>query len=106
MWFKSKEEKERELQAELIELRVKYAKETDCYCKIDNWIFILKGFKIENKKICIQFVDKDTPEGYVNYIEVSWFELKYDTTDFKQARFQFDKFKDDLKKVGLKLEKL
>jgi hypothetical protein len=84
MWFKrkSKEQKEQELQAELIHLRVKYAKETDSYCKINNWIFIFKGFKIENNQICVQFVDKDTAEGYINYIELFWFEQKYGHNDF------------------------
>jgi hypothetical protein len=108
MWFKrkTKEEKEKDLQAELIHLRTKYADETNSYCKIGNYIFILRGFKIENNKICVQFVDKDTVEGYTNYLDLSWWSWKYETTDFKKMRYQFIMFKDELKKIGLKLEKL
>jgi hypothetical protein len=117
MWFKSKSKKERELQlkkekeeqelqTELIELKGKYAYEINSYCMIDNWIFILLGFTIENNEIKVVLKDKDTVVGYTKLIDIYWFRLKNDTRDFKQARFQFDKFKDDLKKVGLKLEKL
>jgi hypothetical protein len=107
MWFKSKskEKKEQELQAELIQLRLKYADEIDSYCKIDDFIFILKGFKIENNKIYVHFVYKDTVKDYINYLELYWFGMKYGT-NFKKARYQFIKFKEDLKKIGLKLEKI
>jgi hypothetical protein len=104
MWFKTKEQKEQELQAELIHIRVKYKEEIDSYCKINNWIFILSGFKIEDNKICVQFVDKDTMKDYTNYLRLDWFEWKYGTLDFKKARYQFVKFRDELRKVGLKLE--
>jgi len=116
MWFKSKEEKERELQlkkekeeqelqTELIELKGKYADEINSYCMIDNWIFILRGFTIENNEIKVVLKDKDTVVGYSKLIDINWFRIN-NRRDFKQARFQLDKFKDDLKKVGLKLEKL
>jgi hypothetical protein len=119
MWFKSKSKKERELQlkkeekeqelqelqGELIELKGKYAYEINSYCMIDNWIFILLGFTIENNEIKVVLKDKDTVVGYTKLIDIYWFRIN-DRRDFKQARFQFIKFKDDLKKVGLKLEKL
>ncbi len=108
MWklFKSKEEKQKNLEKELVELNNKYFKEINSYCKINCYIFILKGFKIENNKIYIQYIDKDTINGYVNNVELWFFELKYGTLDFKKARFEFIVFKDELKKIGIKLEKL
>ena len=105
-FFKTKEEKEQKLQEQLIQLRTKYADEINSYCKVGNYIFILIGFKIENNKIVVEFIDKDTPEGLKNYIGLSWWEWKYDTADFKKMRYQYIKFKDELKKIGLKLEKL
>lgn len=105
-WFKTKEEKEKKLQAELIHLRTKYAEQTDSYCKIGNHIFIFKGFKIENNRIVVQFIDNYTIEGYINYLDLWFFDMKYGHSDFKKARFQFIQFKEDLKKIGLKLEKL
>ena len=108
MWFKrkTKEEKEQDLQAELIQLRVKYADEINSYCKIGKYIFILKGFNIEDNKIVVQFIDKDTVDGYTNYVELYWFNWKWSSMDFKKARFQFIQFKEELKKIGLKVEKI
>lgn len=108
MWFKRKteEEKKQELEEKAKALNTKYADEINSYCKIGNYIFILKGFKIENNKIVVQFIDKDTPKEYTNYIDLDWWDLKYGTIDFKNARYQFIKFKDELNKIGLKLEKL
>jgi hypothetical protein len=109
MWFKrkTKEEKFQELQLEVDKLNEKWKNEINTYCKIGNYIFILKGFKLDcENNICIQFVDKDTPEGYVNFNRYSWFILKYEQRDFNIARYQFVKFKDELLKVGLKLEKI
>jgi hypothetical protein len=105
-WFKrkTKEEKVIDLQKEVDKLNEKYKDIINYYCKIGSYIFILKGFKVEKNEIVIQFKDKDTIEGYINYIPLSFFSLKYDTTDFKIARFQFIQFKENLKKIGLKLE--
>jgi hypothetical protein len=106
-WFKSKtkEEKIQELQKKVNELNEKWKNEINSYCKINNYIFILKGFKHDGKYVCIQFVDKDTPEEFISYNRYSWWELKYEQTDFNICRYQFIKFKDELKKIGLKLEK-
>ncbi len=104
-WFKTEKEKEQELQAELIHLRTKYAEEIDCYCKIGDWIFILKGFKILTDKILVLFRDKDTLEGYNDCVTLTSFQLKYDNMNFKKARYEFVKFHQNLKKIGLKLEK-
>ena len=103
-WFKTKQEKNQLLQTELVNLITKYAEEINSYCKIDNYIFILKGFKIENNKIVVKFIDKNTPEDYINYAGIYWFELRHGHSDFKKARYQFIHFKDELKKIGLKLE--
>jgi len=105
-WFKTKKQKEEELQAELNDLIIKYAEEINSYCKIYSYIFILKGFSIANNKICVEYIDKDTVEGCVNYIDLWWFEGKWGSIDFKKARFEFMRFKQDLKKIGLKLEKI
>jgi hypothetical protein len=32
--------------------------------------------------------------------------MKYGTADFKKARIEFIRFKNDLEKIGLKLEKI
>ena len=108
MWWKIKsdEEKEEELQAKLVELETKFKDEINNYCKLGDYIFIFKGFKIDNGKICVKFKDGNTVEGYTNYYELSWFDLKFGSVDFKKARYQFVVFEDRLRKVGLKLEKI
>ena len=115
MWFKRKtkdekeqelQKKEQELQTELIQLRDKYADVIDSYCKIGNFIFILKGFTIDDDRIVVHFIDKDVVDGYVNYMELYWFGRKYGHVDFTTARYQFMRLKEDLKKLGLKLEKI
>ena len=103
---KSKEEKEQDLQAELIALRVKYADEIKSYCKIGSHIFILTGFSIVDNEIVVNYKDKDLAKGYVYNAPLYWFRLKYGTNDFKQARYNFILFKQELEKIRLKLEKI
>ena len=106
MWFKrkTKKEKEEELQQELNKLIEEYSDEINSYCKINDYIFILIGFKIINNKIVILFKDKDTFPGYINSVPIYYFNMKYYNSDFKKARVNFIQFKEDLKKLGLKLE--
>jgi hypothetical protein len=119
MWFKrkTKEEKQKEkedkqrddaqkLQAKLIQLRVEYAEEIDSYCKIGGFIFMLLGFKIHNSRIHVSYLTPECVPGYCKSEDIEWFELRLGTTDFKKARHEFLKFKDDLSKIGLKLEKI
>ena len=101
---KPKEEKEQDLQAELIALKVKYANEINSYCKIGSHIFILTGFSIVDNEIVVNYKDKDIAEGYQYNAPLSWFRLKYGTDDFKQAKYNFMLFKQELEKIGLKLE--
>lgn len=105
MWFKTKKEKEQKLQAELKALQDKYSEVINSYCKIGNYFFILKGFKIEDNKIYVRFIDEDTTTDCISYISLDGFWIQFGTLDFKVARYQFIKFKDDLRKIGLKLEK-
>jgi hypothetical protein len=105
-WFKTKEQKLKELEEELTNLNTKYSNEIDSYCKIREYIFILRGFKIEDNKIFVKYVDKNTPKDYVNSAPLYYFHVAFGHTDFKKARCEFINFKEDLKRVGLKLEKL
>ncbi len=119
MWFKrkTKEEKQKEkedkqiekvqkLQAELIHLKTEYANEINSYCKMGNFIFVLHGFMIHDNKIKVQLITPEYLLGYYEYLDINVFELKYGTIDFKKARHDFLKFKDELSKIGLKLEKI
>lgn len=112
MWFKTKtkEDKQRDeaqkLQAKLIQLRTEYAKEIDSYCKIGHFIFMFLGFKMHNSKIHVIYLIPECVPGYSKSEDIVWFELRHGTTDFKKARHEFLKFKDDLFKIGLKLEKI
>lgn len=103
--FKSKEQKQKELQEELDKLQEKYSSEINSYCKIGDYIFILLGFKIDKNKICVKFEDKNTMPGYYTFVDMFWWELKWGFVDFKKMRLDFIKFKEDLNKIGLKLEK-
>lgn len=108
MWFKrkTKEEKQQELQKELDELNLKYKNEINSYCKINNFIFIFLGFMIQDNRICVKFIDKNTLEDCSSYISMNGFWIKYDTVDFQSARFEFLKFKRDLEQIGLELKKI
>jgi hypothetical protein len=119
MWFKrkTKEEKQKEkedkqrdnaqkLQAKLIHLRTEYAQEIDSYCKIGDLIFVFHGFKIHNSKIHVSYLTPECVPGYIKIENIVWFEMRHGTTDFKKARHEFLKFKDNLSKIGLKLEKI
>lgn len=107
-WFKgkTKEEKTQGLQKEVDILTEKYKDEINSYCKIGNYIFILEGFKHDDKNICVRFIDKDTVEDYTNYLDIYYWSMKYGHSDFKKMRYEFIQFKNDLKKIGLKLEKI
>jgi hypothetical protein len=104
--FKCKEKKENDLESKVIELNEKYKDEIDCFCKIGNYIFVFRGFKQEKGKIHVRYVDKETIPGYTSYAPLWLFEMKHEFSCFKEARFEFIKFKNDLNKLGLKLEKL
>jgi hypothetical protein len=104
-WSKTKEEKKQELENELKNLRIKYANEINSYCKIGSYIFIFRGFEIKEDKIIILYKDENTQNGYVDYMNISWFLLKFSTTDFIKARYEFIKFKEELAKIGLELQK-
>ncbi|QGH72896.1 MAG: hypothetical protein [Podoviridae sp. ctrTa16] len=105
-WFKikSKEEKQKELQQKLDDILVKYKDEINSYCKIGGFIFILKGFFIQDEKIHVAYKTKESFPGYENYCSLNWWELRYGDADFKKARHRFISFKHDLERVGLKLE--
>ena len=60
----------------------------------------------EDNKIFVKYVDKNTPKDYVNSAPLYYFHVAFGHTDFKKARCEFINFKEDLKRVGLKLEKL
>jgi hypothetical protein len=57
-------------------------------------------------KMYVRYIDKDTIPGYTTYAPLCLFEMKYEIFDFKKARFEFIKFKNDLNKMGLILEKI
>jgi len=90
---KSKEEKEKDLQAKLIALRVKYADEINSYCKIGSHIFIFTGFSIVDNKIVVNYKDEKVAADYVYNTPLSWFNIIYNTLDFKKARYNFILFK-------------
>ena len=106
-WFKRKNKEEKiDLQKEEDILTEKYKNEINSYCKIANYIFILKGFKHDDKYVCVKFIDKDTPKDYIMYLDIYWFSVKYGHNDFSKMRYEFVVFKRDLEEVGLKLEKI
>ncbi len=106
MWWKTKEQKKEELENKLNNLNIKYADEINSYCKIGSYIFIFCGFEIKEDKIIVLFKDKNTARGYLDYLDIGWFEMKWGTTDFKKARCEFIRFKEELAKIGLELQKI
>jgi hypothetical protein len=106
-WFKRKtqEEKIQELESEVDKLNEKWEDIIDSYCKIKDYIFILKGFKHNGSHVCIGFVDKDTPEDYITYDDIDWWYSKHGgRIDFNSSSYQFTKFKSELNRVGLELK--
>lgn len=105
MWWKTKEQKKIELENEFNGLNIKYTNEINSYCKIGSYIFIFRGFEIKEDKIIVLYKDKNTEKGYVDYVNIGWFKMKCGTTDFKEARCEFIRFKEELAKIGLELQK-
>lgn len=106
MWFKrkTKEEKILNLESRLEELNIRYADQINSYCKINNFIFILIGFDIQDNRIVVKFISSDTVKGCVTIADLAIFEMRYGMSDFRLARVQFLSFKENLAKIGLKLE--
>jgi hypothetical protein len=108
MWFKrkTKEQKEQELMDELVVVKTKYADVIGSYCKIGSFIFILEGFSIYNNVIIVHYVDVDTTIGYNSRMDLFWFKQKYGHSDFLKAKYDFDTYREKLKNIRLKLEKV
>jgi hypothetical protein len=99
--FKSKEEKLIDLEKEFNKLNDEYKDIIGKYCMIGTYVFKFKGFKIDRDKIAIQFVDKDTPNGYTNYMNFDAWLMRYDFVDLKKIRYAFIHFNEELKRMGL-----
>jgi hypothetical protein len=104
-WFKTKEEKREELELKLSSMRIVHYDAIDTYCKINDYIFILKGFEMKDDEIIIQYIDKDTNEGKVDEITINEWEKRFKKSDFRKNRYEFIKFRDDLNKIGLKIKR-
>lgn len=75
--FKTKEEKQLELEQRLIELQNQFKDAIDKYHMVNKEVFILKGFKIKDNDINYIYLDKDTPKGYVNSLPYDIFKLPF-----------------------------
>ncbi len=116
MWFKKKkteEEIQQEISSEKQKLEKKlvlynetYKDVIGKYIKVYNEIFILKGFEIEDNKIFVIYKDSDCLEGYIKKISISWWYAKWNFSDFSKMHYDFLKYVEKLKKLGLKLEKI
>lgn len=108
--FKTKEQRRQEKQAKLQqrvdELRTKNISAKDSYCKIDSFIFILKGFSVGNKCVIIHFIGPDTLKDHVSSVDIDLFHMRFGHTNFKKARVNFIRFRDELERIGLKLSKI
>ena len=103
-FFKTQEEKTKELQNELEELQKKFSRQINTYCKIGDFIFIFVGFKIRDNRIQVIFIDKNTLPDHNSMMDLYWFGQKYGHSDFERARIDMLRFKDDLKKINLTLD--
>lgn len=109
MWWskKTKEEKIQDLQKEVDELNEKYKDILNSYCKIGDYIFILLGFVLENNKIRVKYKDTKCVKGYYTVTDMYWFKQRHGgIDDFDKARYNFLEYKENLTKIGLKLEKI
>ena len=105
-WFKNKEEKVIDLNKELILLIEKNKDSINTYCKIGQDIFMFLGFVIKDRQIFVKFKNENTLDGYNNLLDIDIWDLKYDELNFNRMRINFLKLKENLAKIGLKLEKL
>ena len=105
-WFKNKEEKVIDLNKELILLIEKNKDSINTYCKIGQSIFMFLGFIIKDKQIVIKYKNENTLDGYNSLLDIDIWNLKYDELNFNKMRINFLKFKENLAKIGLKLEKV
>jgi len=100
--FKTKEEKQLELEQRLIELQNQFKDAIDKYHMVNKEVFILKGFKIKDNDINYIYLDKDTPKGYVNSLPYDIFKLRYGI-NLEKAYYNWIEFKDNLEKLNLKV---
>ena len=117
MWpFKTKREREQSqidrlqrLEDDCSELQMKFANEINGFCLRANQVFIFHGFKIrENrdgeKKIFILYTLSTTPDGYTSEMEYDWWELAYGENSIKDFRKNFIIMKEQMIKLGVKME--
>jgi len=100
-FFKTKEEKRILLEKELEDLNLKYKKYLNSFCMIDTYVFIFKGFEINNNEITICYQDKDTPLNMYNLYPYFWWRQKYNT-NVDVARKNWVYHKDILERLGIK----
>ena len=117
MWpFKTKEKREQtqiddlqKLEEECSALQKKFENEINGFCLNANKVFIFRGFKIRENKdgeknIFILYTLSTTPDGYVSEMEYDWWKLAYGVNSIKDFRKNFIIMKDQLIKLGVKME--
>jgi len=97
------EDKQAALENRLNALNFKYSDIINSYCKVNDNVFIFRGFKIKDGNISVCYFGKDSLEGYHNIIDLDFWEMRYGDSDFDKYRVNWLKFKESLEKIGLKI---
>lgn len=108
--FKNKEKKQEDVQKslenELKEFTEKYQEYFNCYAFNGKDIVIYKEPQILEGELVMNYIDANTPKGYVNRHFVWILNLKYGSENFLiQHRENYIKLKDQMEKLGLSVTK-
>lgn len=103
---KKQEDVQKSPENELKEFTEKYQEYFNCYAFNGKDIVIYKEPQLLNGELVINYIDVNTPKGYVNRNLVWGLELYYDSKDFLiEHRSNYIKLKDQMEKLGLSVTK-
>jgi hypothetical protein len=105
-WFwKTKDEQVEEATLSVEELKEKFKDYLNCCCLVNGEIRVYRDFRIEDGRVKITHIDKDTPEGKVYVTDYAGTQLAYGSNFIMNHRHNFLKLEHSLKIMGFKIIK-
>jgi hypothetical protein len=106
MWFKSKEQKRKDLEEELKSLQDLYRPYLNAYAYGDDKIFIFKELVIIDDKIMIRFICDTTAKECTSQALFGWMQLAYGVDFLRKFRINWINLKEKANKMGLEITKI
>lgn len=104
-FFKSKEQKEKELQTKCDFLNEKYKDIFNIMCIRHNILFTIKEFEIRDNEINLILYEGE--EGIIKLIHFNFFKLHYNLDEYySQSRLDFIRIKKQLNDFGYSIDKM